>query len=44
MRFEGRRNHVTGRWIPILALLTVGVSLALPLFLFLRERALERES
>jgi hypothetical protein len=25
------------RWLPLVALLTVGVSLALPLFLYLRE-------
>lgn len=28
------------RWIPLIAVLTVGVSLALPLFLYLRERRL----
>lgn len=30
------------RWPPIAATLAVGVSLGLPLFLYLRERALER--
>jgi Terpene cyclase DEP1 len=30
------------RWLPIVAVLLVGVSLALPLFLYLRERALEK--
>jgi hypothetical protein len=29
------------RWLPLLAVLTVGVSLGLPLLLFLRERKLE---
>jgi uncharacterized protein DUF2834 len=29
------------RWLPVLALLTVGVSLALPLYLYLRELSLE---
>ncbi|HKD79671.1 MAG TPA: DUF2834 domain-containing protein [Candidatus Angelobacter sp.] len=42
MRTESRRLGVRGRWMPVLALLTVGVSLALPLFLYLRELALER--
>jgi uncharacterized membrane protein len=37
MRVEGRRLSVQGRWLPIVALLLVGVSLALPLFLYLRE-------
>ena len=30
-----------GRWLPAVALLTVGVSLALPLYLYLRELSLE---
>ena len=30
------------RWLPIAAVLLVGVSLGLPLFLYLRERALEK--
>ena len=34
---EGARERIAGRWLPILALITVGVSLALPLFLYLRE-------
>ena len=37
--FEGRRAAVKHRWAPIAASLTVGVSLGLPLFLYLRERA-----
>ena len=41
MAVERRRLPVTARWAPILALLTVGVSLALPLFLYLRESAIE---
>jgi NADH:ubiquinone oxidoreductase subunit 2 (subunit N) len=44
MRFERRRSNIQETWIPLLALVTVGVSLALPLFLYLRERALERQS
>jgi hypothetical protein len=38
---EGRRAGVKHLWVPIAANLTVGVSLALPLFLFMRERRLE---
>jgi hypothetical protein len=34
---EGRRDRVRHLWAPILANLTVGVSLGLPLFLYLRE-------
>lgn len=30
------------RWLPLVAVLTVGVSLGLPLFLYMRERNLER--
>ncbi len=39
VRREG--SHLKGivRWLPAVALLTVGVSLALPLFLYLREGA-----
>ncbi|WP_263352103.1 DUF2834 domain-containing protein [Acidicapsa acidisoli] len=38
------RSHLsaTARWLPLIAVLTVGVSLALPLFLYLRERRLDR--
>jgi hypothetical protein len=39
---EGRRLRVRHRWLPILAMLFVGVSLGLPLFLYLRENELER--
>jgi len=41
MRLEGRTLRVRSRWAPIIGLCAVGVSLALPLFLYLRERALE---
>ncbi len=34
---EGRRLSMTGLWAPIAANLLVGVSLGLPLFLYLRE-------
>jgi hypothetical protein len=34
---EGRRLRMRSRWLPIVALLLVGVSLALPFFLYLRQ-------
>ena len=34
---EGRRLGIPGLWAPIVANLLVGVSLGLPLFLFMRE-------
>jgi hypothetical protein len=39
---EGRRAGVRHLWAPIAANLVVGVSLGLPLFLYMRERRLER--
>jgi uncharacterized protein DUF2834 len=39
---DGRRAGVTHVWAPIMASLAVGVSLGLPLFLYMRERRLER--
>ena len=44
MRVEGRLLRMRFRWLPIVGLCAVGVSLALPLFLYLRERALEGSS
>ena len=41
---DGRRYRVKAPWSPILANLAVGVSLGLPLFLYLRERRLERSA
>jgi hypothetical protein len=38
---EGRRIGVSRLWLPRVAILTVGVSLALPLFLYMREQRLE---
>jgi hypothetical protein len=35
---EGRRTAMRNLWLPIAANLTVGVSLGLPLFLYMRER------
>jgi hypothetical protein len=40
---EGRRRGVRNLWLPILASVTVGVSLGLPLFLYMKESRLERE-
>ena len=37
IRLERSRMDLRWWWLPIVALLTVGVSLALPLFLYLRE-------
>jgi lysylphosphatidylglycerol synthetase-like protein (DUF2156 family) len=36
---EGRRRRMKGLWIYVVCTMIVGVSLALPLFLFFRERA-----
>jgi hypothetical protein len=41
---EGRRAGVRNLWAPIAANLAVGVSLGLPLFLYMREKRLERSS
>jgi hypothetical protein len=38
---DGRRTGVKNLWAPIAANLAVGVSLGLPLFLYMRERRLE---
>jgi uncharacterized protein DUF2834 len=42
-RIEGTRLRVHRRWLVVVAVLTVGVSLGLPLFLYLRELELERK-
>jgi hypothetical protein len=42
MRIESARVGIGKRWIQILAVLVVGVSLGLPLFLYMRELQLER--
>ena len=38
---EARRVGMRFRWLPVVAVLLVGVSLGLPLFLYLREIELE---
>ncbi|MGA2743782.1 MAG: DUF2834 domain-containing protein [Candidatus Sulfotelmatobacter sp.] len=40
---EGKRLPIRRGWLVVVAELTVGVSLALPLFLYLRELALEHK-
>jgi hypothetical protein len=42
VRGEGCRLKMRGLWMPIVSVLLVGVSLGFPLFLYLRERKLER--
>lgn len=42
VRAEGPRISMLARWLPIVGLVTVGVSLGLPLFLYLRESAVTR--
>ncbi len=39
---EGRRARMTSLWIPVAVSLAVGVSLGLPLFLYMREARLQR--
>lgn len=41
---EGRRAGMKHLWVPIVATLAVGVSLGLPLFLYLRELRLEQSA
>ena len=41
---EGRRLGVRHLWAPIVASLAVGVSLGLPLFLYLRQHRLEQDA
>ena len=42
MRIESARLKIRWRWLPVLAVLTVGVSLGLPMFLYMRESRLEQ--
>ncbi|MCU1264386.1 MAG: hypothetical protein JWM21_704 [Acidobacteria bacterium] len=41
---EGRRRGMTKLWLYVVCSLTVGVSMALPLFLFFRERKISANS
>ena len=44
IRHEGLRVPVAGLWMPVAGTCLVGVSLGLPLFLLMRERAVRRAS
>jgi hypothetical protein len=44
IRGEGTRLKMDKLWLPILSVLLVGVSLGLPLFLYIRERELTRRA
>jgi hypothetical protein len=41
IRVESARLNVRRRWLPVLAVLTVGISLGLPMFLYMRELRME---
>jgi hypothetical protein len=41
VRVDSARLKISRRWLPVLALVTVGVSLALPMFLYMRELRME---
>ncbi|WP_406658089.1 DUF2834 domain-containing protein [Methanolobus sp. ZRKC2] len=40
---EGRRLHMKKLWLPVVATLLVGVSLGLPLFLYMRQLQLDND-
>ncbi|MDP1392220.1 DUF2834 domain-containing protein [Lysinibacillus capsici] len=40
---ESRKYNIKEKWICLLTLFTVGLSLALPLFLFFRESYIKKE-
>jgi len=40
--YEGRRLGMKYLWLPVVGLITIGVSLSLPLFLLLREKHLSK--
>jgi hypothetical protein len=42
--YEGRRLGMKYLWLPVVGLITVGISLALPLFLLLREGHLKKQN
>ena len=41
---EGKRLEMPNLWIPVVATLSVGVSLGLPLFLYMRQSKIERKT
>jgi hypothetical protein len=42
--YEGRQLGIKYLWLPVVGLITVGVSLSLPLFLLLREQHLSKQN
>jgi len=44
VRAEGKRLGMRMLWLPVVSVFVVGVSLGLPLFLFMRQLRLERAS
>jgi Terpene cyclase DEP1 len=42
MCIESARLNIRRRWLPVLAMLTVGVSLGFPMFLYLRALSMEQ--
>ena len=44
MAVEGKRARIKHLWVPVVANLAVGVSLGLPMFLYMREASLERRT
>ena len=42
IRVESARLQIRRRWLPVLAVVTVGVSLGLPMFLYMRELRMEQ--
>jgi hypothetical protein len=41
---EGRRLDIQNIWVPVVATCAIGVSLGFPLFLYMRQLTLERQS
>jgi len=42
IRAQSAQLNIHCRWLPVLAVLTVGVSLGLPMFLYMKELRVER--
>jgi hypothetical protein len=42
MRVESARLKIANRWVPAAAVLLVGVSFGLPMFLYIREKRLQQ--
>lgn len=41
---EGKRLNIPNLWIPVVATLSIGVSLGLPLFLYMRQKQIESKT